>query len=345
MSLQQYFTSNEKDEVESNAKAPLGSISLWGLSLLPLLNCPSSVKSNNLKEDMIMETKKSWDGCEGISRRQFLAQIGAAGIGLTTFSLAVRRASSQVITTPSEGLTVAEGKVLSGDFQVPIYEAHPVVGGRYPVVLVLPGWTGMEEFFKDFTRRLAKEGFLGITFEPYAREGGVLHLSDPQAIGKIVNPIPDARVMGDLEAILAYIKQHRAAQSDRIGVTGFSRGGLYTFLFAAQSSEIKAAVVWYGQVKPPKTPGVRTAGPLDVTTQINSPVLGLYGEADAGIPVADVKEIEAVLKAGGKTAEFVVYPGAPHMFNRTDRQSAYREEAAKDAWNRCLTWFNKYLKG
>jgi len=292
-----------------------------------------------------MVTKRSWNGCEGISRRQFLARMSVAGIGIATFSIVVGHADSQVITTPTEGLTVADGKVLSGNFQVPIYEAHPVASGRYPVVLVLPAWTGMEEFFKDFTRRLAKEGFFGITFEPYAREGGVLHLSDPQAIGKIVNPIPDARVMGDLEAILAYIKQHRAAQSDRIGVTGFSRGGLYTFLFAAQSPEIKAAVVWYGQVRPPKTPGVRTVGPLDVAAQINSPVLGLYGETDAGIPVADAKEIEAVLKASGKTAEFVVYPGAPHGFDRTDRPSMYRAEAAKDAWNRCLAWFNKYLKG
>jgi carboxymethylenebutenolidase len=148
--------------------------------------------------------------------------------------------------------------------------------------------------------------------------------------------------MGDLGAILAHIKQHQAARAERIGVTGFSRGGLYALLFAAQSREIKATVVWYGQVRPSKTPGVRTAGPLDVAAQINSPVLGLYGEADAGIPVADVKEIEAVLKAGGKTAEFVVYPGAPHGFDRADRQPTYRAEAAKDAWKRCLAWFNKY---
>jgi carboxymethylenebutenolidase len=294
---------------------------------------------------MIMVTKESWNGIQGISRRQFLAGMSAAGIGIATFSIVVSRADGQTITTSTEGLTVADGKVLSGNFEVPIYEAHPMAAGRYPVVLVLPGWNGMEEFFKEFTRRLAKEGFLAITFEPYAREGGVLHLSDPQAIGKVVNPVPDARVMGDLEAILAYIKQHRSAQADRIGVTGFSRGGLYTFLFAAQSREIKATVVWYGQVRPPKTPGVRTAGPIDVAPQINSPVLGLFGETDAGIPVADVKEIEAALKASGKTAEFVVYPGAPHGFVRADRPPMYRAEASTDAWNRCLAWFNKYLKG
>ncbi len=290
---------------------------------------------------------KKWRGNahDGISRRQFLVGMSAASISLAGFTIAVNRVGGAVITTPTDGLTVADKKVPCGDFQVPIYEAHPVAMGRYPVVLVIPGMFGMEDFFKDITRRLAKEGFLGITFEPYAREGGVLHLSDPQAVGKVVNPVPDARVIGDIEAILAYAKQHRAARTDRIGVTGFSRGGMYTFLFAARSRDIKAAVLWYGQVKVPKTPGVRTAGPFDVAAQVSIPVLGLYGEADTSIPVADVKEMEAVLKTAGKTAEFVLYPGAPHGFIRPDRPPIYRAEAAKDAWSRCLAWFHKYLKG
>ena len=87
---------------------------------------------------------------------------------------------------------------------------------------------------------------------------------------------------------------------------------------------------------------MRTAGPLDVAAQIQCPVLGLYGEADQGIPLADVKEMEAALEAAGKTAEFVLYPDAPHAFH-ADYRPSYRENAAKDAWARCLAWFKKYL--
>ena len=202
----------------------------------------------------------------------------------------------------------------------------------------------MHEHIKDVTRRFAKEGFLSITFEPYAREGGVLHLPDIESVRKVVDSVPDGRVMGDLDALVVYAKQHPAVRADRIGVTGFCRGGMYTLLFAAHSREVKAAVAWYGQLRPAKTPGIRTVGPLDVATKINSPVLGLYGEADLGIPVADVKEMEAALKAAGKTAEFVIYPGAPHAFF-ADYRPSYRDEAAKDAWGRCVAWFNKYLKG
>jgi carboxymethylenebutenolidase len=281
---------------------------------------------------------------EGMSRRQFLAQMSAAGAVLAGFAIAAKPVAGEVITTPSEGLAVADSKVVSKGFQVPIYEARPATAGKYPVVLVIPEIFGMHEHIKDVTRRFAKEGFLSLTFEPYAREGGVLHLSNIESVRKVVDPVPDEQVMADLDALVAYAKQHPAARADRIGVTGFCRGGMYTLLFAAHSREIRAAVPWYGQLRPAKTPGVRTVGPLDIAAKINCPVLGLYGGEDLGIPVSDVKEMENALKAAGKTAEFVIYPGAPHAFF-ADYRPSYRAEAAKDAWGRCTAWFSKHLKG
>jgi carboxymethylenebutenolidase len=292
-----------------------------------------------------MDETKDWiaNARQDLSRRQFLAGAAVTGVSLAGFAVAATPVAGQVITTPTEGLAVTESKVQVADFQVPIYEARPAAAGRYPVVLILPEAWGMHEHIKDMARRFAREGFLGITFEPYAREGGVLQLPDQASVMRVINAVPDARVMGDLDAIVAYAKQHPSAQGDRIGVTGFCRGGLYVLLFAAHSREVKAAVAWYGAIKPAKTPGIRTVGPLDVAAQIKCPVLGLYGEADQGIPVADVKEMEAALKAAGATAEFIEYPGAPHAFN-ADYRPSYRPEAAKDGWSRCVAWFNRYLK-
>ncbi|MBI5102412.1 MAG: dienelactone hydrolase family protein [Nitrospirae bacterium] len=279
-----------------------------------------------------------------MSRRQFLARLTAAGAGLAGFAIASGSVGGEVIATPSTGLTVTETKVPSGDFAVPIYEALPAGGGKFPVLLVIPEIFGMHEHIKDVTRRFAKEGFLSITFEPYAREGGVLNLSDIKAVRAVADQVPDERVMGDLDAIAAYAGQHTSARADRIGVTGFCRGGMYTLLYSAHNSNIKAAAAWYGQLRPEKKPGVRTDGPLDIAGKITAPVLGLYGEADLGIPAADVREMEAKLRAAKKTAEFVIYPGAPHAFF-ADYRPSYRADAAKDAWDRCLTHFNKYLKG
>lgn len=279
----------------------------------------------------------------GVSRREFIAGVGMAGASLAGFAIASSPVAGQIITTPTDGLATAESKVPAADFQVPIYEARPAAAGRYPVVLVVPETWGMHEYIKDVARRFAREGFLGITFEPYAREGGVLHLPDQAAVMKVVNAVPDARVMADLDAVVAYADRHASARPDRIGVTGFCRGGMYALLFTAHNREVKAAVSWYGIIKPAMTPGIRSVGPPDVAGQITAPVLGLYGEADQANPVADVKAMEAALKAAGKTAEFVLYPGAPHAFH-ADYRSSYRAEAARDAWSRCVAWFNKYLK-
>jgi carboxymethylenebutenolidase len=281
---------------------------------------------------------------EGMSRRQFLAQMSAAGGVLAGFAMAAKPVGGEIITTSGDGLAVADGKAVSRDFQVPIYEARPATAGKYPIVLVIPEIFGMHEHIRDVTRRFAKEGFLSLTFEPYAREGGVSHLTDIESVRKVVDLVPDEQVMEDLDALTAYAKQHPAGRADRIGVTGFCRGGMYTLLFAAHSREVRAGVAWYGQPRPAKTPGVRTAGPLDLAAKISCPILGLYGGEDLGIPVSDVKEMEAALKAAGKTAEFVIYPGAPHAFF-ADYRPSYRAEAAKDAWARCVAWFNKYLKG
>lgn len=62
---------------------------------------------------------------EGMSRRQFLARLSAAGIGPAGFAIASSSVAGEVITTAATGLTAAEGKVLSKDFEVPIYEAYP----------------------------------------------------------------------------------------------------------------------------------------------------------------------------------------------------------------------------
>lgn len=279
---------------------------------------------------------------EGMSRRQFLARMSAVGVTLIGFSAAASPVGGEIVATPKEGLSISEKTVMRDGFAVPVYEALPAKEGKFPIVVVIPEIFGMHEYIRDVVRRFAHEGFLSLTFEPYARDGGVLHLTEIDSVRKVANAVPDERVMKDIDAIVTSARSHPKARPDRLGVTGFCRGGSYTILYAAGNSTVNAAVAWYGQIKMPLAPGVRTFSPLDVAGKVKAPFLGLYGEADAGIPVADVKEMEAAMRAAGVTVDFVLYPGAPHAFH-ADYRPSYRAEEAKDAWSRCLGWFKKYL--
>jgi carboxymethylenebutenolidase len=81
--------------------------------------------------------------------------------------------------------------------------------------------------------------------------------------------------------------------------------------------------------------------PIDLVNRINAPVLGLYGGADPGIPIAQIDALRAALKAAGKPSEIIVYPDTPHGFN-ADYRPSYRPQQAKDGWKRMLAWFKQH---
>jgi carboxymethylenebutenolidase len=162
-------------------------------------------------------------------------------------------------------------------------------------------------------------------------------------MGQIAGKVTRAQYLGDIRAAADHARAQSWARADRLGVTGFCGGGALTLHFAAEYPGVTAAVPWYGHLKRTyaDAPGVDA---FSLAPRIKVPVLGLYGEADTGIPVADVKAFEAELKKHGPGAEFVLYPGAPHAFFSDDRPQVYRKEAAEDAWKRCLAFFDKHLK-
>ncbi len=83
--------------------------------------------------------------------------------------------------------------------------------------------------------------------------------------------------------------------------------------------------------------------PFDLSERIQCPLLGLFGEDDPNPSPADVAKIDAELTRLGKTHEFHSYPGASHAFMSEGRPS-YRQDAAEDAWPKCVEWFERHLK-
>jgi carboxymethylenebutenolidase len=103
-------------------------------------------------------------------------------------------------------------------------------------------------------------------------------------------------------------------------------------------------VAWYGRLNSPAPTPLQPRHPIDVVGELKAPVLGLYGEADTGIPLTAVDAMKKALAAGSPAArrsEFVLYREAPHAFH-ADYRPSYRKEAADDGWKRCLEWFRTH---
>jgi carboxymethylenebutenolidase len=272
-----------------------------------------------------------------IDRRQVLTVSLAAGFAAAVSPVVAATA----ITTDTIGLEAGEVRIPVGDGELPAYRAMPASGGPFAVVLVVQEIFGVHEHIRDVCRRLAKEGYMAIAPELYARQGDVAHMTDVQEIvAKVVSKVPDSQVMSDLDAAVAFAKASGSGDTGRLGITGFCWGGRITWLHAAHSPLLKAGVAWYGRLvgtESPQTP----RHPIDLVNELKAPVLGLYGGADHGIPVETVERMRAACKAAHKTCDFVIYPGAGHAFH-ADYRPSYRPQAAKDGWSRMLAWFRAH---
>jgi len=258
----------------------------------------------------------------------------------TGFASAVQPITAQTaITTDAQGLVAGEIRLDAPDGPIPAYRAMPEGAKSPPVVLVVQEIFGVHEHIKDVCRRLAKLGYLAIAPELYARQGDVSKLSSIDEIRGVVAKVPDRQVMADLDAAVASAK---AAGGDtaRLGITGFCWGGRIVWLYAAHNPGLKAGVAWYGRLVGDAS-DLTPRHPVDVAADLKAPVLGLYGKADAGIPVETVTRMETAARAAGKAVEFVVYPGAPHAFY-ADYRPSYRSEPARDGWERLRQWFKTH---
>ena len=271
------------------------------------------------------------------TRRQFIAVTTlAAG-----FALAVHPISAQVITTDAKGLVAGEVKIPASDGEIPAYRAMPATGSNFPVVLVVQEIFGVHEHLQDICRRFAKMGYLAIAPELYARQGDVSKLTDIQEIiSKVVSKVPDAQVMSDLDATVAWAAKSSKGNADKLGITGFCWGGRVVWLYAAHNPNLKAGVAWYGRLVSESSP-LTPQHPIDIADELKAPVLGLYGGSDNGIPNETVEKMRQALKAAESPSEIVLYPDTPHGFF-ADYRPSYRKEEAEDGWKRLQAWFKQH---
>ena len=273
------------------------------------------------------------------SRRDFVRTTVGSG-----FAAAVLPVAAQTtIRTGADGLDAGAVTIPVGDHRMAAYRAAPAGKAGAPVVLVVSEIFGVHEHIADVARRFARLGYFAIAPELFERQGDAKAYGEiGKLIAEVVSKVPDAQVMADLDACVAWARA-QGADTGRLGVTGFCWGGRITWLYAAHNPAVKAGVAWYGRLVGQANP-LQPRHPVELAGALTAPVLGLYGGADTGIPLETVEQMKAALAAGSEAARrsrFQVYPDAPHAFH-ADYRPSYREAAARDAWQRGLDWMREH---
>jgi carboxymethylenebutenolidase len=289
-------------------------------------------KLTELASDIVGLTK-----APDLSRRNFFMTASAAAAA--GYTLAAGPVRADAIKTPTDGLKVGDAKVKVADGEMPVYYAQPANATNPPVILVAMEIFGLHEYIKDVTRRLAKLGTLAVAPDYYFRKGDLTKVTEMPQLMPLVNSKPDAELFSDLDATVAWAKQ-QGGDTGRLGIMGFCRGGRTVWEYAAHNPNLKAGVAFYGSLVDPANPGWPKS-PTQLAPEMKAPVLGLYGAEDTGITAPQIDAMKAALAAAHKTAEFKIYPGAPHGFH-ADYRASYRKEAAEDGWNQMQAWFKKY---
>lgn len=212
--------------------------------------------------------------------------------------------------------------------QVPGYLSVPESTPAPGVVVIQEFW-GLEPHIKDVADRFAAEGFVALAPDLYH---GVV-VDEPDEARKLAMELEHDRAVAEIESAGKFLVSRDDVRGEKVGVIGFCMGGGLTLKVACQTDIAGASIVFYG----------RNPDPIEQVQDMTCPLLGIYGEADEGIPPSEVERLREALNAAGKTDfDLHIYPDAPHAFFN-DRRQRHDPEASKDAWVKTLAFFRKHL--
>jgi carboxymethylenebutenolidase len=229
---------------------------------------------------------------------------------------------------------IRHGKVTfkSGDKEIDGYLAQPKSETKkHRAVIVVAGNRITEEYIPNTCAALAVAGYIG--FAPNIFHTVPDSARTPDEIAKFLENRSEDDYLQDINAGADYLKTLRSVKSGESGILGFCTGGRRAMLYAAKyPKNIKAVIPFH----PGKTKAEEIAG-------LKAPVQIHQGTADRHIPVADIKELEKILKDKKTPVEVYFYEQADHGFLAYTRPY-YKPDAAMLAWKRTTDFLDKHLK-
>ncbi len=269
-----------------------------------------------------------------ISRRQFLEKLAiiVGGVAAAYAVLPLLENSvvqAEIIRKDDARLVAQLVKFPTGSGQMSGYQAQPKNLAKMPAIIVVHENRGLNPHVEDVARRFALEGFLVLAPDALSSMGGSPADSE-QAIGMIKN-LNMEETIKNFAAAAAYLKTHPQS-TGKVGVVGFCWGGAVANSLAVQSTDINAAVPYYGKQPP-------TEDVVKIKAALLLHYAGLDERINQGIPALK----EALVK-NGVEHELYMYEGTEHAFNNDTNPARYNKEAAELAWKRTIDFLTRKLK-
>jgi carboxymethylenebutenolidase len=221
----------------------------------------------------------------------------------------------------------------------PLYVSGDTAAPR--ALVVLQEAFGVNDHIRDVADRFTDAGFFAVAPHLYHRDGSPeVPYDDIERAKQYMGGLNAEGLRNDLDATTDFLRSV-GYDTSSIGAVGFCMGGSVAF-YAATLPTFGAAVSFYGG-------GIRSSrmglpALAELAREVRAPWLGLFGDLDAGIPVADVELLREAVSAAPVVTEIVRYPDAEHGFHCDARPAVYNNDAARDAFARAVTFFTTHLE-
>jgi carboxymethylenebutenolidase len=249
-------------------------------------------------------------------------------------------------TDSYEGLLAETVSIPAVDFSwIHAYSARPLGEGPFPGIVLFHHRPGWDEWYRHATRIFAHHGYMAICPDLYCRVGHG-EPDDVAARAQAEGGIADGQVVEDAAAAISYLRA-QPTLNGRVGLFGTCSGGRHAYLAACRAAETDALVnCWGGKVVADEASltDPQPVAPVDYTSSLTCPVLGLFGNDDRNPSPEEVDALEVALQTHGKDYEFHRYDGAGHGFFYHDRPAAYRAKQAVDGWGKLWDFLDRNLR-
>lgn len=216
-----------------------------------------------------------------------------------------------------------EGFRLSG------FLAQPIAPGKYPGIVMIHEWWGLNDQVKSMADITAREGYVVLAVDLF--KGNVA--TTTEGAQSNIRDNPNNETIPKMQAAVKYLRNMTNVNDSRIASLGWCYGGGQSFQLGV-NEDLQGTVIYYGRVSTNKSDLIK----------LKEPVLGIFGAEDTSIPVTDVREFEKILKEQGTTVDIYIYEGAGHGFSNPTNTVAFRKEQSVDAWNKTLDFLELNLK-